>query len=160
FSPDGKSLAATGADHAVRVWDLATGKQGHVFLDRELGEIDAVAYSPDGTMLAATWHGVTVWDAASGKELQRFDQRSAEPRGGDMVAFSPDSRALVLGDRGTIYLCDPRTGKVLRPLEPRQEKSRERFSALVFSADGKMLFSGSSAGKLHGWEVATGRQRC
>jgi WD40 repeat protein len=156
FSPDGKFLAGVGGDHAVRVWDLATGRQVHAWVDHELGGINAVTFSPDSTMVAATWHGVTVWEVASGKELQRFDRREEEPRTAQAVAFSPDGRALAVGGYKTIHLCDPRTGKVLRLFEPQ----KATVNTLAFSADGKILFSGGPDKQVHCWEVATGMERC
>ena len=67
FSPDGKWLATGGADHTVRLWDVATGAEVRRFAGHE-SIVDAVAFSPDGTVLA-TGSGATYADAAEAIDL-------------------------------------------------------------------------------------------
>src|SRR5947207_392038 len=55
FSPDGKTLAmACGGNEgtSIRVWDRSTGKELHQLRDYP-GWAEQVAFSPDGTILAA-----------------------------------------------------------------------------------------------------------
>jgi hypothetical protein len=51
-SPDGKLLATAGEDHAIRLIDLASGKQTGV-LTGHSNSINALAVSPDGKLLAS-----------------------------------------------------------------------------------------------------------
>jgi WD40 repeat protein len=111
-SPDGR-LVATGniskqqphgpdadePDPAIRVWELASGKQvakliGHVSQSNNL------AFSPDSGMIASVSggfsgksdSGLRVWDLASGRQLRRFDYH---PGGAHSVAFLPGSRSII-----------------------------------------------------------------
>ncbi|MBI4903047.1 MAG: WD40 repeat domain-containing protein [Acidobacteria bacterium] len=65
FRPGGKHLASMGSDGAVRIWSLADTSQVRVY--EKLGNgMGAVAWSPDGSLLAAsTWtpepSGVKGW---------------------------------------------------------------------------------------------------
>jgi WD40 repeat protein len=47
FSPDGRRAVSAGADHDVRLWDVATGRQLRTFAGHT-GTVWGIAYSPDG----------------------------------------------------------------------------------------------------------------
>jgi len=62
------------------------------------GPIEAAAYSPDGTMIAAaTAAGTIIWDAATGEEIEVLDARGVNPIS---IAFSSDSRKILIGGSG------------------------------------------------------------
>ena len=75
-------------------------------LDGHEGWVAAVAFSPDGTILATGSHDQTIklWDAATGRELATLRGHTGNVY---TVAFSPDGSLLASGSLdGTVRLWD------------------------------------------------------
>src|SRR5439155_11293165 len=96
FSPDGKTVAASGGS-TTRLFDTATGQE-RVKIDRKsIG----LTFSPDGAILVGAVAGTIYrWDAATGKSLI--------PEGGDspvaQVAVTADGKRVVsLGQDGDAH---------------------------------------------------------
>jgi WD40 repeat protein len=65
FHPkDGRRLVSAGKEQAVKVWNVATGRELLTFREH-LREVERVAWSPDGRKLASvSWdHTLKVWEA-------------------------------------------------------------------------------------------------
>jgi WD40 repeat protein len=145
-APDGGETAVA-IENRILVYETATG-----LLRRELpsraGDVRALAWSPDGTLLLATVveRGGTVWllRAADGRPVARVPLEHA----GAALAFAGDGLAAV-GGVDAIALVRP--GDVPRvvsgPIGP--------VDALAFAGD--RLLSAGGDGVVRAWDVATER---
>jgi WD40 repeat protein len=133
FAPDGRTLASTGFDGTVRLWDLQTAA---CRILAEPGRPRSVAFAPDGQTLAWLHNdGITLWRLATG-EAQALRHGGLGLR----VRFSPDGLTLAECPGPTIW--DLQTGK---PLHGRRIEGWWSCS-LAFSPDGRTLASSHSVG--------------
>ena len=150
ISPDGRRIGAV-AIGGIRFWDMATRLESAPVRLPVQG-VRVIAYSPDGTRLAAGGDGprVLIVDANSGDlvaELTGFSGRIQS------VAFSPDGRhVLTAGKDPTLRLWDATTGRLVRTFAGH---GAEVLSA-VFHPDGTRIASGGHDRSILIWDVATG----
>ncbi|KAG8899904.1 hypothetical protein FRC00_000712, partial [Tulasnella sp. 408] len=117
-------------------------------------EVNSVAFSPDGTLLASGSHDHTVrlWDPHTGRQI-------GGPLAGHSgivwsVSFSADGRLLASGSRDkTIRLWDIQTGKQVG--EPLKGHS-DTVCSVCFSPNSKLLASGSDDNTIQLWDIQTG----
>ena len=108
MSADGQTLAGTGEDGTVHLWDMATRRQLAPLLPGHTGDA-RVAFSRDGRTLASVdFDGaVRLWDVKSGRELGA--PLTGRAGGVLSVAFSRDGRMLAgAGVDGRVWLWDVR----------------------------------------------------
>jgi WD40 repeat protein len=94
FAPKGNLLASGGADRIIRFWDTVAGKETNRFDGLE-GRVTALAFSPDGGILASAEDrkpALRLWD------LNPLKQYAVIPRSQDYlisIAFSRDGSKFV-----------------------------------------------------------------
>jgi WD40 repeat protein len=112
----------------------------------------AVAFSPDGKLLATTDvdSEIRLWRVADGKNLLSLKGHTSWVWS---VAFSPDGQLLASGsDDKTIRLWDVQTGQCWQTLQGHASQ----IWSVAFSPDGQLLASGSEDHTVKLWDVSTG----
>jgi WD40 repeat protein len=122
----------------------------------------AVAFSPDGSMLAtgsSDWIGwtghVRLWSVTSGREVRRLSPGWTSGVTG--LAFSPNGARLAAGSTdGVAHVWHVRTGNRLARLGRRSWVNNT--DAIAFSPDGSRLATGGNDKAARVWDVASGQQ--
>lgn len=157
-SSDGKKIAVAGDDGNVRVWDIASGKILFT-LGKDLLSSDAVAFSPDGRLLAAAvsaggrrGHAVQVWDLATGQLVH--DMREHTQLITD-IDFSPDgNRIASVGNDNTLRIWNVKYGT----LETTQKETKNNLLSVAYSPDGRNIVATENwDGKIEMWDAVNVR---
>jgi RNA polymerase sigma factor (sigma-70 family) len=106
-----------------------------------LGQVHAVAYSPDCRLLASgAWDGsIRIWETSTAQEILCLQMADG---GVNKLAFSPDGKLLAAAGRHYgLSLWGIASGRLVRKMKP-----FKGYTDVVFSPDGQKL-----AGVSHGW---------
>ncbi len=158
WSPDSK-LLALGDEQGIVALVPPANLSAPVQRMTEQTGVAAVAFSPDGSLVASVTHlskQVNLWDPATGQQKATVELKAVP----DRLAFSPDG-TLLLGIYGSsIELWDLKAARSFRTLNT---PAHEDLSAFAFSADGKFLATGSGTYQTKGavqiWDVKAGPVR-
>jgi WD40 repeat protein len=146
-SPDQEDLRGWEWHH---LWRKYHGEQSQLHGHR--GAVTAVAFSPDGKLLASGSADQTIklWDTATGKEVFTLKGHRDRVTG---VTFSPDGKRLLSASADkTAKIWDVTTKELLS-----QASHQTRVTCVAFSRDGRHAASGSDDGIVLVWDAQTGQ---
>ena len=154
LSRDGKTSVSRRAD-LLQLWDVASGKPLSQ-LSLDFWKFHALAFSPDGTILATSQDDWKIWlgNAATGKIIGKLDASIATT----CRAFSADGKKLAAAGKYLIRIWDVDTGTEISPASTRRGHGGP-LTSLALSADGKTLATSSGDGTLRCWDTGNGKQR-
>jgi HEAT repeats/WD domain, G-beta repeat len=175
FAPDGRTLTTYGADRAVRLWDVATGREER--RSNVPGSGWAVGFSRDCRNLVMTGADrvLILWDVA-GSRLRATLEPPAERFAVYSVAFAPDGRTLAaagatvdakgVAQQGQVRLYGLTREPIARRavltfdrgflFEPNQRVSM--CGDVAFTPDGRRVV-GAGMWMIRFWDVATGTEQ-
>ncbi|KIK32197.1 hypothetical protein CY34DRAFT_37670, partial [Suillus luteus UH-Slu-Lm8-n1] len=95
----------------------------------------SVAYSPDGTKLAAgTYKHIIIWNLKTGKELLKIEQWAYR------LAFTADGHRLVTGNYKGIRISDATTGDIIKQFDAHTVTNEPfKFRSLAIAPNGTKL---------------------
>jgi eukaryotic-like serine/threonine-protein kinase len=123
-------------------------------LEGHTATVWAVAFSPDGSLLASTGAdgAIILWDT---KTWERKEPLRGHKGDVYSLSFSPDSQILASASKDkTIKLWTTRTGQLAPVQLPDEHKDEVR--RMAFSPDGKLLASAGKDKTLRLWDVSNG----
>ena len=177
FSPDGRYLAGAGLTRQLCLWDVTTGALLWQLPPESGVAIERFAFSANSLCLATinADRTVTLYESVSGEPRGRLGEAGTKKRTVHLtsaisdfmqmrrdipvcLAFSSDGRYLATAkDTPEIHLWDVLAGRELGQLEGHEGG----VVSLLFSPDGKRLFSGGSDTTALTWDLTrlTGARR-
>lgn len=170
FSPDGHTLAAAGAmsrvgglgaegpsfDGVVNLYDPNLIGEPEV-LPVDFGIVRSIAFSPDGTLLAAGGGraaqpgGIVVWDVATKARLATLFGHSYPVTS---VCFSPDSALLATaGAEGMARVWDVASSRTVASAD----LASVGIFSVAFTPNGKTIVGGCADGAIRMWAIPAGK---
>jgi WD40 repeat protein len=120
FSSDGETLATSGQEHAIHIWDV-DARQQRLALRGLKGDATALAFSPDRRSLVCIDNltQLMLWDLGAGESAFALGPYSSPM---EQVQFSPDGSALVTYGSGWNSMWVVWLWPAPREVEPGAEK--------------------------------------
>lgn len=163
YSPNGRILAAGGADGVLRLFRVTALGQASVlsttYVDNK-ARPDVVIYAPNGKTLATSDEdgAVRLWDVRHPAHPHAFPPFYTTKRSSPAIAFSPDAGVIGIADsNGTFQLWDahdPSRPKRLSSMRLPGKRAATALHFLAFSPDHHTAATATSANTTVLWDVS------
>ena len=154
LSPDGQILSVVN-EFSMEVSHLFEGSILNTMEVDNTSNVDYVAISPDGQILASLWQyedTIHIWQISDGSLLQTISSPDVIS-----LAFSPDGQTLASGSIDTsLRLWRVSDGALLRILDKPSSWRANWVSSIAFSADGQTMASAAEYAQVRLWRVSDG----
>lgn len=145
YTPDGRTLASSGTDAAIRLWDVADPHRPTQRAELSADAPAAVAIGPDGRLLVAqTAHSFLLWDITDPQHPAARARLDSPATAAPGIAVSPDGRTVATtAAAGAVRLwnvADP-----AHPAATTLAADTNQVNAVAFAPDGRTLATGSAA---------------
>lgn len=156
FSPDAATLAVSGGDGPLVLWDVKTGKPKRTLLGRT-GQSVRIAYSPDGKTVAGVGSDGAIqrWTTADGTALGTTETPDLPLAVSVLgLAFAGSDRVVAWGTVGQSTVAwEALSGNLLTP--PTEHVSAIR--SIGFADGGRTVVTSGDDGRIVRWDAATGK---
>lgn len=169
WSPRGRVIAVGAYDGPVHLWDVSAKPRrlrilrGLRSVNRQPEAVRGVAFSPDGSLVAATdrnntppgprpyFGSIAVWRADTGAPVLRPHRL---PAVASSLTFDPAGKYVAVGlEDGSVRVMRATDGRVERTLHP----TGSPVTALAFAPDGTLM-TGTWSGIAERWDVSSGKK--
>jgi WD40 repeat protein len=163
FSPDGKTLASSGSDRVLRVWELATGRAIQSVAGAARSFRDAVFADGQTLVTCGADRTIRIWEiteapavATGTVTITGHCRHTLQGHSSGIWTVAVDTTSQVVASAGedcNILLWERSTGRLLHKLQGH----RYTVTALAFSPDGQTLVSGSPDQTVRLWNYRSYR---
>jgi WD40 repeat protein len=151
FSPDGRFVLSSSADHILRLWPVAGGEPR--VLPGSVSTENTADFFPDSRRIAfaSQDQALHLWDVATGKDLVLVEHAGVIKR----VLVSPDGKFIVSAVANKrVQLWDVESGhhRTLGDTE-------SEITAMSISPDGRRIALGGKDAIMRLWNIASGKEQ-
>ncbi len=159
FLGESLSVASTGGDGTLKVWDLGQVRKAHMLLEGAGLDVGSMAFDPDGIALIVGGNPITLWDMRTNRRKVSLPSGASPLR---VMALGPDGETIARGNEdGTVELWNINRRQLTATLfasDGVASAAVEGIGSASFSPDGRTLAVTlwTTVGKqLQLWDIAT-----
>jgi WD40 repeat protein len=152
LSDDSKTLATTGLDKIIKLWNLETGELILTFPTDHEYPIHSLTFSPNGETLVSgsSDNTIKLWNQ-EGELLHILTGHSSTVFS---LQYSPDGQVLASSDLdSTVKVWNPTTGELIQILADEPVREGGTAASLTFSPDGQTLAGVNLDGTIKVWQL-------